>query len=760
MKRSFYCLSQSLDTSYENLKASTFAVLINATFVYVVLHGSFDGFVLELWYGSSAAIVLTRFWLSYFYKRNTNRLTLQEWEYIFIIGVFFGALIWGSATFLLFDEENIINQLFLLFVIAGMSAGSIALLSSHIPSVRLFLLMTLVPLIIKCFLMEQEIYYYMAMLVVLFLLMLLKIADIFHKNQMRYLHTQSDLKLTNNYLRGLIENAPVGIFTYDNTMKITEINGEFAKMFDAPQSYLVGLDLKTLPDKRVVPALESVFGGVSGFYEGEYITKLKSLQKWVRLYTSPILDADSNLHGGLGILLDITERIKVEQRFEYQAKYDSLTNIPNRYTLMERLGTELARYHKYKIIFAVAFLDLDHFKNINDSYGHTTGDALIASIAKRIEGAIRGVDVVARLGGDEFVLLLSDLSKNEREAAIKAESMVERVVAALRKPFVVEDHEFEITLSVGIALASQEDMSADDILKHADMAIYKAKKDGRNAIRFYESYMDGYVQRRMSIENDLKNALKNREFELYFQPIVSIESLKVAGAEALLRWRDHAITPAEFIPIAEESGLIISIGNWVLENSIKEFKRWQEEGLEIEKVAINISINQFMEAGFVTRLQNLIEIYNVPAESIELELTESVIIKDFEYSRAKMKALREIGFSISIDDFGTGYSSLSYLKHLPFTTLKIDKSFTSDILRNKDDKELVSTMITIAKNFDMEVVAEGVEESAQLNYLIEKRSTHYQGYLCSKPMNGDDFVRFIQNCTATNHNCKECAQRL
>ncbi len=751
MSQNNHFLSQTLDVVYKNLKLATIAVLVNIVILSLVLYGSLNNYNLEIWLVYALLISFARLLLQREYTKKKESLSLKQWENLFVIGVVLGGLIWAFVPLMLMDGLDVLHQAMLFFVIAGMSAGSIASLSSHYKSVSLFLVITLAPLALKLVSFNEEIYYYMALLVFLFLLMLLKIAKTFHQNQIGYIDSQRELKISNSHLKSLIENAPVGILSYDTNLVILEVNSEFSNILEAPLSYLIGLDINTIPDKRILPAFQVSLENMNGFYEGEYVTKLKSLQKWIRIHTTSTRDEEGIITGGLGIILDITDRIKIEKQFEYQAKYDALTNIPNRYTLMDRLKQEIIRFQRYEIIFAVIFIDLDHFKNINDSFGHSVGDALIIEVARRLSESVRDADVVARLGGDEFVLLLPDLSKDEKEAAMKAEMIIHKITRELEVPFLIQSHSFDVTASMGIALSQKKDLSPDDILKHADMAMYKAKKDGRNLNRFYENSMDIYIQQRVQIENDLKNALKHNEFELYFQPIVDVKSSKIVAAEALLRWtKDVSISPEIFIPIAEECGLILPIGAWVVENAIMEFKKWQNLGMGIEKIAINISIKQFIEPYFVESMKQLINKYEMNPRAIELELTESVFIKDFELSKAKMNNLRDLGVHLSIDDFGTGYSSLSYLKHLPFSTLKIDKSFTGDILIDEDDKKLVSTMIMIAKNLDLNIVAEGVEEFAQLNYLGENKADYYQGYFCSKPLKSSAFIDFFATYNAKN----------
>jgi diguanylate cyclase (GGDEF)-like protein len=471
---------------------------------------------------------------------------------------------------------------------------------------------------------------------------------------------------------------------------------------------------------------------------------------WISMNTSALRDKENNIIGGVGIVADITQRMNIQQTIQHQANFDALTDIPNRMSLIRDINKEIIRFKRHQQIFGIIFLDLDHFKNINDSLGHDVGDKLLIETAQRLKKAIRGEDTVARIGGDEFVVLLPDLTEEENIAATNAEYVAQKIHETLRNPFNIEGYNLNISSSIGITLISDNNETSDDLLKHADIAMYQSKKEGRNTSRFYREKMDIWVKRRLEIENELRNAINNDELSLHYQPIIEFSTSCVVGAEALLRWKSPKlgeVFPDEFIPIAEESGLIISIGEWVLQTAVKQFVTWQKQFPSIttlNKIAVNVSVNQFNSYSFLKLVRNTIERYDINPKFLELELTESIIAKDVNLVRHKMQELRDIGVKLSIDDFGTGYSSLSYLKKLPFTTLKIDKSFTQDIMQDTDDKELISTIITIAENFNLEVVIEGVETLDQYLFVKEKKATFMQGYYCSKPMEEKSFELMLQ----------------
>lgn len=527
---------------------------------------------------------------------------------------------------------------------------------------------------------------------------------------------------------------------------IQEINPEFVNFLEAPREFLLGLNLNNLPDQRLLPALKAPLDGLCGFYEGAYKTVYIQKNLWITMSTSALRDKKNNIIGAVGIVADITQRINTQQTVEHQANFDALTDIPNRTSLLRDIDKEIVRFQRHQQIFGILFLDLDHFKNINDSLGHDIGDKLLIETALRLKTAIRLEDTVARIGGDEFIVLLPDLTEDENIAATKAEHVAQKIHEILEKPFTIEGYTLNISSSIGITLISDNNESADDLLKHADIAMYQAKKEGRNTSRFYQEKMDLWVKRRLEIENELRNAIENHEFTLHYQPIIEFASSFVVGGEALLRWKNPRlgeVFPDEFIPIAEESGLIIGIGEWVLQTAVEQFVAWQKQFPHIttlNRIAVNVSVNQFNSYNFLNLVRNTIERYAIDPHVLELELTESIIAKDINLVSHKMQALREMGIKLSIDDFGTGYSSLSYLKKLPFTTLKIDKSFTQEI----DNQELISTIITIAENFNLEVIIEGVETLEQYRFVNDRKATYMQGYYCSKPMEQKSFEQMLQ----------------
>ena len=428
------------------------------------------------------------------------------------------------------------------------------------------------------------------------------------------------------------------------------------------------------------------------------------------------------------------ERVLAEERIQHQAHYDALTQLPNRRLLIGRLKQEIARSVRHKHIGAVLFLDLDHFKTINDSLGHTVGDALLKQVASRINQRMRDEDTAARLGGDEFIILLSEVGDGPDEAMDHVMKLAEKILHLFDNPFYIDGHELHVTVSIGIALFPLIESSTEQLLQKSDVAMYEAKKAGRNTIRLFLPEMQRTVDSRRLTEKGLHRALAEDELELYYQPQVDADD-NIIGLEALLRWNHPVkgvIAPDEFIEIAEKTGLIIQIGDWVLSTACKHLSRISANSELM--MCINVSPRQFGESSFVDKLNNVISETGVNPENIQLEFTEGMVLTDIETSIDKMQKLKSVGVGLSIDDFGTGYSSLAYLKRLPVDILKIDRSFILDIDKDEDDAVIVDAIIAMARHMQIDIVAEGVETKQALDFLLSRGCRKFQGYIFGRPM--------------------------
>jgi len=440
---------------------------------------------------------------------------------------------------------------------------------------------------------------------------------------------------------------------------------------------------------------------------------------------------------------EIDERSKVETRLKYQATHDSLTGLPNRHAVNEFLKKQVSRLRKQGSYSAIMFLDLDDFKKVNDHLGHEVGDHLLLEVARRLVDTVPSDAVLGRFGGDEFIVILPDIN-NPDEACTVAEALL----GEFRRFFVLADRDFLLTASVGIAIYPGDGETPQELLCHADTAMYRAKKDGRDTYRYFTNDMNRDLSRRLALEEQMHGALERNEFSLRYQPVIDLEKQCVTGAEALLRWHNPVlgdVTPDEFIPIAEDTGLIISLGQFVLSTAFSNSIVWRKRCNGDFKIAINISPLQFREGKLVRFIEESLLQADLPASALELEITEGVLMDACSVIDDSLKTLQKMGVGLSMDDFGTGYSSLSYLRRYPFDTLKIDRSFIEEVAINKGDRELVIATISMAQALGLQVVAEGVETDEQLTFIKEQGCALIQGYYFSRPLLADDFDQYLDN---------------
>jgi len=443
------------------------------------------------------------------------------------------------------------------------------------------------------------------------------------------------------------------------------------------------------------------------------------------------------------IIRDITERKKAEEQIQFLAHHDALTGLPNRALLHDRLGQSLARANRHKDRVAILFLDFDRFKNINDSLGHSVGDGVLQAVSERLKTCIREGDTVARLGGDEFVIILPDL----REAECVAQ-VAEKILQLGVEPYTVGDHQLRLTISIGISIYPDDGGDIEALLKNSDSAMYHAKEAGRDTYHFYTQDMNARALDILRMENSLQRALANKELSLCYQPQLDLRTGRIIGAEALLRWKhpkQGMIPPDRFIPIAEERGLIVPIGAWVLETACRQLQQWQREGLRPIQMAVNISALQLQHYAFTSTISRILEETGVSPTLLELELTESTIMEDAEQMISLLGELKKMGMSLSIDDFGTGYSSLSYLKRFPIDRLKIDRSFIKDLTLNSEEEAITRAIIGMGQTLKMKVLAEGVETEGQLSFLKQEDCDAFQGYLFSKPVPAEEFAQLLRD---------------
>ncbi|MCX7564266.1 EAL domain-containing protein [Xanthomonadaceae bacterium XH05] len=556
-------------------------------------------------------------------------------------------------------------------------------------------------------------------------------------------HADRERRIATEVLRSMNEAVAV----IDLNLRFVSVNPAFSRITGYNEHDVIGMPTSLLESTQHPPefyrrAHEELT--VKGHYKGEVWLRRADGEEflgWVE--QNEVCDEGGMRTHFVSVVNDITDKKRAEQELRYLANYDTLTGLPNRGLLSERLARAVVRARRNETRVAVLFLDLDHFKVVNDSLGHAAGDRILKSSAARLLGVVGSSDTVARLGGDEFTIVMEDVGD---PASVTA--MAEAVIAAFGEPVLNEGHgDIVISPSIGISLFPEHAQVPTDLLKFADAAMYRAKERGRNTFQFYDESMDAEVRRRATMTAALRRALDRNELHLAFQPRQSLFDGRVTGVEALLRWNSEEfgeVQPGVFIPLAEETGLILPIGEWVLEQACRCLCRWREQGIENVGVAVNISVLQLLRGNIPASVARVLAATGLPPSCLELELTESMVMANAEQTITILRDLKRLGVSIAIDDFGTGYSSLIYLKRLPIDTLKIDKEFVGDLTRDPDDEAITATIISMAHSLGLTVIAEGVETPEQLRYLREHGCDEVQGFLLARPMQADDCLDFLR----------------
>jgi len=728
---------------YDNLYSSSVVILFNASLFAYVVWPVVPHPELEVWYGLISLIALLRFADTYSFFRQ-KRYDYHRRYRRFTAGVILSAMLWGAVPLLFFPPGEPAYQMFIIVIIVGMSSGALSTLSADLRLSSVYLFGLLLPLSFRLIAEGDAIYFATFVLVLAFIAIVSHAMKQYHMNLVKsyknlelYREAQERLGSSEKRLRMMFDQAPVGIFYYDTDLTIIDANRAMCQMLQVRREELIGLNLRQIPDQRPMQgAYRDGDFTKPGMYEGPYHTQLRELDLWIKVEFIPIVDDHGTMIGGMAMLADNTKEHAALEQAEFLSLHDPLTMLPNRKLLKERIRQLLREDKRNARYSALLFLDLDRFKQINDTAGHIVGDQLLTETAERLRMLLRDSDTLSRIGGDEFVILLPMISEDEDGTVRHAFHVAEKVHEALKRPFALGNYLLYTTSSIGITTLDDTSQGIDEILRRADTAMYQAKEEGRDRTRFYDPDMDRKAREYLHIQQELRHAVETEAFLLYYQPIVRIDDNTVVAAESLLRWQDEKseeIPPSRFVPVAEESGMISAIGRWVINEACRQISRWHSDGVfSLEYLSINISPRQLVESDFCEYVIRTIRRHGISPSHLRLEITETALIRNFEKTKGLIERLNAEGIKFIIDDFGTGYSSLSYLKQLTFSALKIDKSFIRDILDDPKDAALVRAIIDIARQFDYQVIAEGVENQAQREMLLQTDGTiYYQGYLCS-----------------------------
>ncbi len=725
-----------------------------------LLYGSVNTYNMIVWLAVSLVFFLYRFYHYYQFKHENEynkMINYKIWVDRFYSDTLVSGVIWGSTAILMFPTGDIMSQMIIVIFIFAISFSSMGNIAAKAGLLLLYSLFSFVPLIIRLLLLNGQQYTNLGLVVIALMLILIAISRYFGNvvnnsldNYRSFIETKHSLDILQERFFSLFERAPVGIFYYNEKLEILDSNACFLDLNDCKdKNELMKHSISNTSNTELLNSYLSVFQNDVGNYRGPFTSLLSDKQLYIDLNTVPLLDANgSTVKGGIAIVKDITEEVNAKESIVRNAYYDMLTNIPNRTLLMDRLDKTIELSVKEHYFAAILYIDLDNFKKLNETFGHNRGDFVLKQVTERILKTIEIRDTLARLGGDKFAILLPKLTNNYDFSFDRAKKIAANVLSIFKEPLKIAGQDYHSGASIGVYLFPFEQDNSYDILKRAETAMYEAKRSGRNAIVCYQKDMGDSVLEYININNDLRKAIQNDELEMYYQPQLDVQNGRIIGAEALIRWRHPTkgmISPDKFIPIAEESGYIMELSHWIMDNVIKDIKKLSNlpGGFKLQHIAININSIHFLKPNFSTELKSLIEKHQISANYIEVEITEGVIMENIDEATKKMKELKDYGIKFSMDDFGTGYSSLSYLSRIPFDSLKIDQSFILKMDNNDNDATLVYSIIDIAKNLNLKVVAEGVNTLKTLELLQKSTCDIYQGYYAHKPMPFKEFTKLI-----------------
>ena len=726
-------------TLYTLSSRSLYVLIILAGLTTVALYPMFHSTIV-LWFISLALLTGYRLYSAYLFKKTPELYSMKIWYKKFVISAVVTAVIFSTIGFMFIHQVEPFYQVYIIAVLLGLASGSIVSLS---PDRRLNIVyagILLIPMIITfLFLHDTPIHFILAIsLTLYFIAQVTTIQKIdAQKNEFDILQTEHML------LDSLFRNAPLGIFTYNKDMEVLECNNHLNTLFEHTKEKIIGMDLTELPDKRIVGSLENAMTQGPQSYVGPY-TSLNGKDFWIDAKAFSFSDS-SGLLGGVGMIEDKTKEHAALTELEYMVQHDVLTGLLNRRGFRNYIEN-LVDHEKHKKYYSILFyLDLNQFKSINDSLGHEVGDDVLLAVSKRLVYLLGHECMVSRLGGDEFIIIIPHVAEDKNIANEKAREFSREIQDLFIEPFIIKEMHLHIRSSIGIVLMEPGYTNTDEIIRHADLSMYQAKIANTH-ISYYDSSLDQQQKELFLLQHDLAYAVKKNQLDLFFQPIVTIKKEKVYSAEALIRWEHPEkglLSPKEFIPLAIKAGLLSQVTWWVLDRVCQQIAQWKKEGQwRLKYVSINVNAQQFVENNFALEFLNKLETYGLETPDIMIEITERSLIDNFANTQDVINELRKKGIKCAIDDFGIGYSSLSYLKKLSFHTLKIDKAFIKDIVSNPKELQLVSTILNIGRQFNYNIVMEGIEDEKQRELLLGlDDKLRYQGYYFSKPLHAKEFTQ-------------------
>ena len=744
---------------YISLPIMLIGNLLGALLLCAIQLDSVDLHSIGIWLLVSFIMFLYRFYHYYLFRRESEINKLKDagiWLDKYYTNTLLAGIVWGSSAFLMFPDSGLLNQMIVLFFLFAIGFSAMGILAAKRDLLLTYTLVTYAPVILRLFFMEDELYIKIAYVTLALMLIMVLTANYYGKvinnalnNRQHFInikHTHEKLK---ERFFSLFERAPVGIYYYNPDLELQDVNRHFMQMNkETDKEALLNFDLHHLSSPQLIEAHEEVFEGKTGHYRGPVEILNHQENIYVDLSTVPMFDAEGKVAGGITIINDITNEITAKEEMIRNAYYDMLTNIPNRTLLLDKLKSFLSDKGQNDEYAALLFLDIDHFKKVNELYGHNVGDQLLKQVAKRIEYTIGSHELFARITGNKFVILISSLDKDKTFSKEITSDYINTIHDKFLPPFTVAGSDYHVSFTIGVILFNNSNVSGYDLLKRAETAMYEAKKNERGSSLFYQNSMSKEIEETLMLENDIHKAMKNDELFVYFQPQLDVQENRIIAAEALVRWKHPQkgfIPPSTFIPVAEDSGLIIKLEEWIIDKTLSEIKDLNRRlgGFILHHIAINICTLHFLQPHFVEKLMLQIHKHDIKPEWIELEITESGIMRNIGDAAKKIRELKGFGFTFAIDDFGTGYSSLAYLKELPVDIIKIDQSFIMHMNEHKGDEIIVKAVMAIGKTFNFKLLAEGVEDKETLDTLKKMNCDFYQGYYAYKAMPMQDFGELL-----------------
>jgi len=725
------------------------SVIVMSIFISFVLSHTAIGNTMYLWGIAMILFSLFRLLHAYQFKKDSEKYSLKKWYNIFFTEAIALVLLTNVVAFFVLPEVEQGYQLFIMVMFLGMSGGAIHSLSPDYRLSFIYQFLVLIPVTIMLVMQNYELNYYVATIVLVYFVTQINIIKQEHKQstdlfikEKEIQKVQELLKEKQNRLEYFFDENPLAVMAYNNDLVVTDCNAEAVKLFN--NNELIGLDFKKLKDMRPVEKIKKSLTHGAQVYKGPY-RSMKGLDLWIEIKCLPEVDSKNNVIGGMVIIENKTKENKAHQELEYQAFHDTLTSLSNRRGFMNFINKMIhEELHKtyHSLLF---YIDLNRFKHINDSLGHAVGDQLLVEVSKRLQASIGSRSSLSRLGGDEFTIVIPFISENKGTAKREANNFALKIQELLREVFIVDNMHLYIKASIGVVCIDPGTNDIEEIVHQADISMYEAKEHGHNEyISFYNTELDIERKNIFALQQDLVYGLKNDQFKLNFQPIVNVKDDGVYAAEALIRWNHPTqgnISPNEFIPLAIDSGAIMDIDWWVIDVVCKQIGQWKKDNLwNLQYVSFNLNAQELLREDFVNNLLKKLSQYGVEKNDIRIEITETNLIDNFEDSQDVISILHRYGVRCAIDDFGTGYSSLSYLKRLSFNTLKIDREFIKDIENEAEDILLLQNIISIGKQFDYDIVVEGVEDESQKMIIASiDNDVHYQGYLFSPAVDTEEF---------------------